>query len=140
MSYLPFAAPGTHSFTNVFVNPRAYEEFQKTGAWPDKTILVLEVRRGETNGSINKSGQFQTEITQTEVHLKDEARGGWAFYGFRDQGAPATMIARTADCYSCHQANGAVDTTFAQFYPTLLPIAREKKTLSAGYAAGEARR
>ena len=140
MSYLPFAAPGTHSFTNVFVNPSAYEVFQKTGTWPDKTILVLEVRRGETNGSINKSGQFQTEITQTEVHLKDEARGGWAFYGFRDQGALATMIARTADCYSCHQANGAVDTTFAQFYPTLLPIAREKKTLSAGYAAGEARR
>jgi len=50
------------------------------------------------------------------------------------------MIARTADCYSCHQVNGAVDTTFAQFYPTLLPVAREKKTLSAGYAAGEARR
>jgi hypothetical protein len=137
MSYLPFATPGSHSFTNVFVNPNAYAEFQKSGKWPDKTILVLEVRRGETNGSINKSGQFQTNIVQTEVHLKDEARGGWAFYGFRDQGTPATMIARTADCYSCHQANGAVDTTFVQFYPTLLPIARDKKTLSAGFAAAQ---
>jgi hypothetical protein len=140
MSYLPFATPGEHSFTNVFVNPAAYEQFHKTGKWPDKTILVLEVRRGETNGSINKSGQFQAEIVQTEVHLKDDARGGWAFYGFRDQGTPATMIARTADCYSCHQANGAVDTTFVQFYPTLLPVARDRKTLSAGYLAGESRR
>jgi hypothetical protein len=26
-----------------------------------------------------------------------------------------------------------VDTTFVQFYPTLLPLAREKKTLSEGY-------
>jgi hypothetical protein len=140
MSYSPFALPGAHSFTNVFVNPRSYDEFQKTGTWPDKTVLVLEVRRGEQNGSINRNGQFQTDIVQTEVHLKDEARGGWAFYGFRDQAAPATMIARTADCYSCHQANAAVDTTFVQFYPTLMPIAREKKTLSTGYLAGEAKR
>jgi len=140
MSYLPFALPGRHSFTNVFVNPSAFAEFQKTGTWPDKTTLILEVRRGETNGSINKSGQFQAEIVQTEVHLKDAARGGWAFYGFRDQATPAAITARTADCYSCHQANGAVDTTFVQFYPTLLAIAREKKTLSAGYLAGEAKR
>ena len=140
MSYLPFALPGTHSFTNVFVSPAAYNEFLKTGTWPDKTALVLEVRRGETNGSINKSGQFQAEITHTEVHLKDEARGGWAFYGFTDQRTPAAMTPRTADCYSCHQANGAVDTTFVQFYPTLLPLAREKKTLGPGYLAGEARR
>ena len=140
MSYSPFALPGSHSFTNVFVNPAAYDEFIKAGTWPDKTVLVLEVRRGEQNGSINRNGQFQTGIVQTEVHLKDAARGGWAFYGFRDQSAPATMVARTADCYSCHQANGAVDTTFVQFYPTLMPIAREKKTLSAGYLAGEAKR
>jgi hypothetical protein len=139
MSYLPFALPGRHSFTNVFVNPSAYESFQKTGTWPDKTTLILEVRRGETNGSINRNGQFQAEIVQTEVHLKDQTRGGWAFYGFRDQATPAAMTARTADCYSCHQANGAVDTTFVQFYPTLLPIAQEKKTLSAGYLTGEAK-
>ena len=140
MSYTTSAQPNAHSFTNVFVNPGSYAEFQKTGTWPDKTVLVLEVRRGETNSSINQRGQIQTDIVQTEVHLKDAARGGWAFYGFRDQSAPATMIARTADCYSCHQANGAVDTTFVQFYPTLLPLAREKKTLSAGYLAGEGKR
>jgi hypothetical protein len=28
-----------------------------------------------------------------------------------------------------------VDTTFVQFYPTLLPIAQAKKTLSVGYIA-----
>jgi hypothetical protein len=43
------------------------------------------------------------------------------------------MIPTTADCYSCHAAHGAVDTTFVQFYPTLLPIAKSKGTLSAGY-------
>jgi hypothetical protein len=47
------------------------------------------------------------------------------------------MIPRTANCYSCHQDHGAVDTSFVQFYPTLLPLARAKKTLSAGYLADE---
>jgi hypothetical protein len=43
------------------------------------------------------------------------------------------MIPTSADCYSCHADHGAVDTTFVQFYPTLLPIARSKGSLSAGY-------
>ena len=34
------------------------------------------------------------------------------------------MIPTAADCYSCHAAHAAVDTTFVQFYPTLLPIAQ----------------
>ena len=37
-------------------------------------------------------------------------------------------IPTTANCYSCHQEHGAVDTTFVQFYPTLAGIAREKGT------------
>jgi hypothetical protein len=37
------------------------------------------------------------------------------------------------ECYSCHSQHAAVDTTFVQFYPTLLPIARAKGTISASY-------
>jgi hypothetical protein len=48
------------------------------------------------------------------------------------------MTARSADCYSCHAKHAAVDTTFVQFYPTLLPIAKTKQTLSAAYQAEEA--
>jgi len=43
------------------------------------------------------------------------------------------MIPASADCYTCHAAHAAVDTTFVQFYPTLLPIAKSKATLSASY-------
>jgi hypothetical protein len=69
-----------------------------------------------------------------EVHVKDEARfpGGWGFFSF-DGDKPATMIPATASCYSCHEQHGAVDTTFVQFYPTLLPTANEKHTLSPSY-------
>jgi hypothetical protein len=138
MSYVPGVAPRMSVFDNAFVNPDAYQGFVKSGAWPDHTVLVLEVRRAEQNGSINRNGHFQSALVRTEIHVKDTARfnGGWAFFGFNDE-TPASMIPQTETCYSCHQKNGAVDTTFVQFYPTLLGIARDKKTLSPGYLAAE---
>ena len=136
MSYVPNAQPDHHMFDNVFVNPEAWRAFRKTGTWPDKTILVLEVRGAEGKGSINQNGNFQADsVMGLEVHVKDESRfqGKWAFFGFRDRIPTAKMIPQTEDCYSCHADHGAVDTTFVQFYPTLLPLATQKGTLAAPY-------
>lgn len=136
MSYSPNAMQGDHHmFDNVFVNPEAYKAFVETGTWPDKTMLVLENRMAEGKGSINQKGNYQgTEIMGIEVHVKDEARfpGKWAFFIF-DNAKTAKMVPTDMACYSCHSEHAAVDTTFVQFYPTLLPIARSKGTLSAGY-------
>ncbi len=140
MSYLEAAqAPGMSAFDNVFVNREAWTSFQQTGTWPDKTVMVLEVRRGQQNGSINKHGRFQTDRLGAEIHVKDTARfkGGWAFFGFDGDG-PGQQLPATAACYACHQQHAAVDTTFVQFYPTLLPIAQKHGTLSAAYLADEA--
>ena len=134
MDYNPQAQAMGHSmFDNVFVNPEAYKVFQQTGTWPDKTMLVLEVRGASSKGSINKAGHFQTgNMMGMAVHVKDSAHGGWAFYGF-DEGKPAEAIPHKAVCYSCHEQHAAVDTTFVQFYPTLLETAKQKGTLSPGY-------
>jgi hypothetical protein len=135
MSYNPAMQMGDHHmFDNVFVNPEAYKAFVETGTWPDKTTLVLEVRGAVGKGSINQKGNYQGTAMGVEVHVKDEARfpGKWAFFGFGDD-KTAKMIPRSADCYSCHAAHAAVDTTFVQFYPTLLPIARSKGTLTVAY-------
>jgi hypothetical protein len=118
MSYLPSPVRPVSTFGNVFVNPEAYDAFIENGTWPDKTVLVLEVRRAEPNASINRFA-------------------GWAFFAFPDE-MPAAMIPRTANCYSCHEEHAAVDTTFVQFYPTLLAIARSKNTLTAHYLAEDA--
>jgi hypothetical protein len=125
---------GHHMFDNVFVNPEAYAAFVKTGTWPDKTMLVHEGRNAEGKGSINLKGNYQGATMDLEVHVKDKARfpGNWAFFSF-DDGKAAKMIPMSADCYSCHEAHAAVDTTFVQFYPTLLPIATSKGTLAAAY-------
>ena len=136
MSYSPTAqAASRHIFDNVFVNPKAYRSFLRTGTWPDKTMLVLENRGVVSKGSINQSGNYQSlEVTGLEVHVKDSARfkGKWAFFVFRGEKA-AKVVPQAANCYSCHSAHAAVDTTFVQFYPTLLPVARRQGTLSAEY-------
>ena len=139
MSYVDGGQPGMSMFDNVFVNREAWESFQKTGTWPDKTVMVLEVRAGQQNGSINKRGRFQTQRVGAEIHVKDTARfkGGWAFFGFDGEG-PGQLLPASAACYACHQQHAAVDTTFVQFYPTLLPIARAHKTFGQGYLADEA--
>jgi Cytochrome P460 len=135
MSYNPAMQMGHHMFDNVFVNPDAWRAFVKSGTWPDKTVLVLEARGAEDKGSINQKGNFQgAAIMGLEVHMKDQARfaGKWAFFGFSG-GQTAKMIPLTENCYSCHRDHGAVDTTFVQFYPTLMPIAKEKGTVDAAY-------
>ncbi len=136
MSYNPKAMQmDHHMFDNVFVNPESYKAFQETGTWPDKTTLVLEVREAKGKGSINQRGNFQgTDIMGLEVHVKDEARfpGKWAFFPF-DDAKTAKMIPTNMECYTCHAQHAAVDNTFVQFYPTLLPIAQSKGTLSEGY-------
>ncbi len=140
MSYAPNPS-GMTMFDNVFVNPAAYRSFVATGTWPDKTVMVLESRGAESKGSINQSGHYQsTDVMGIEVHVKDAARfpGGWAFFHFASPTANGKIFPQTASCYSCHQQHGAVDTTFVQFYPTLLPIARDKKTLSDAFLKDEA--
>ena len=134
MSYTSSANPSHSMFDNVFVNPASYRSFLATGTWPDKTTLVLEVRGAESPISINKRGHTQSgEIMGMEVHVKDaRLEGGWGFFEF-DNPNSAKLVKRPASCYQCHESHAAVDTTFVQFYPTLLSLAKTKGTLSAAY-------
>jgi hypothetical protein len=136
MSYREESGTAGHStFDNVFVDPAAYRDFQRNGTWPDKSLLVLESRAAAGTGSINRHGKFQTaERKGVEVHVKDTRRfsGGWAFFSF-DGTRPASQIPASEACYACHLQHAAVDTTFVQFYPTLLGIAAQKGTLAPGY-------
>jgi hypothetical protein len=146
MTYRERAGAPDHSvFDNVFVNPEAYQSFLATGTWPDKTIMVLENRSAEAkDGVIVKGGRFQnTEINGMEIHVKDSARfkregpnGSWGFFDVEK--GKGTPFPATASCFTCHEAHAAVDTTFVQFYPTLLPIAEAKRTFSDAYVKDRA--
>ena len=131
MTYRRMSGGEGPAFTNVYVNPIAYRSFVATGRWPDKTMLVLEVRASASKGSINQGGSYQGDLLGIEGEVKDFAKSsgsGWAFYAFGKQSA-GRMLPRTEDCYACHADHGAVDNTFVQFYPTLLEIAQRKGTV-----------
>ena len=127
------------NFDNVFVKPASYRAFRETGHWPDKTMFILEIRRSHGKGSINNGGHYQSEIVSIEAAVKDETRfpQKWAYINF-GRGEKAKPLAATSSCNSCHSQNAAVENTFVQFYPTLLDIATEKKTLNPPYVAKSA--
>lgn len=126
-------------FQNVFVNRSSYGSFVETGAWPDGTIFVLEIRAAATEVSINRAGRFQTELVALEAEVKDSRfPDGWAFFDFGRAGALSEVSEpltgeRVARCVECHTDHTAVERTFVQFYPTLLEVAREKGTLRPGF-------
>ncbi len=120
-------------FDNVFVDPQAWAAFKTSGHWPQGTVFVMENRGAATKGSINRAGRFQTsEFMGLEFHVRDAARfkGGWGFFA-SDGTRPAALQPESASCYACHEAHGALDTTFTQFYPTAKEIALAKHSLLA---------
>jgi len=138
MTYGPLApasATGTPRFDNVFVSRPAYQAFLKSGQWPDKTTFVLEIRNSESKGSINKAGHFQSGLAGIEAEVKDH--GQWTFYSFDGGATEGKPFPRTQSCYACHAANGAVDNTFVQFYPTLLLVAKAHGTYNGPLAFTE---
>jgi len=139
------AAGEDPAFDNVFVNPAAYREFVKSGAWPDGTIFILELRRGVANESINKGGRTQSGIVAIEAAVKDGQRfpEKWAYFHFAEKkGEPATEakpFPKSAACYTCHSQHAAVDNTFVQFYPTLIEVAKAKGVWRAANEAPKAK-
>ena len=127
-------------FDNVFVTRDAYDEFLRSGTWPDKTMFILEGRRAEANVSINNGGHTQGQMAFMEAAVKDTTRfkntGGWGYFSFDSRGGlveSAAALPPTASCYACHSANTAVDNTFVQFYPELFAVAKARGTVKATY-------
>jgi len=131
MNYSP--ASGSHEmFTNVFVQRWAYEAFLKSGKWPEHSMFVIDVRNAESEGSINKTGHFQTDLMGLEVEVKDSTRNPnqWAYYDFQPNAKAAKPMPKGNDCWSCHDQHAAVEHTFVQFYPTLKPVAKNFGTFN----------
>ena len=124
MNYSP-APGGREMFTNVFVQRWAYEQFLKSGKWPEQSMFVIDERDAESKGSINKRGHFQTDLIGLFVEVKDSTRNPdkWSYYGF-EPNAKAAEATPKGDCWSCHDQHAAVEHTFVQFYPTLKPVAK----------------
>ena len=112
-------------FHNVYINPEAYQHYARTGKFPDKTMLVMDVyaaKQREPQNIVTK-GFYPAEQLQIEVAVKnskrpDGAKTDWAYYAFPQNQATAKAFADSA-CYQCHRKHADDDNVWVQFYPTL---------------------
>jgi len=125
MNYSP-GPDGHELFTNVFVQRWAYDAFSKSGKWPEQTMFVIDERDAASRSSINQKGHYQTDLVGLAVEVKDSAHNPdtWSYYGFSADSQTADAKPKGNGCFSCHEAHGAVEHTFVQFYPTLKPVAK----------------
>ena len=116
--------PENPKFHNIYIQPFAYQQYKKTGKFPEGTILMMEVLSAGSHASINRRGQFEDKMTGVEAAVKDSKHipEGWGYFSF-DGGdgkiAPTAKAFPKERCWSCHSEHGANDNVFTQFYPVL---------------------
>jgi hypothetical protein len=112
---------GADQFHHVYLRPESYDAFRRTGRFPEKTVLVLELHEAAQKVAPTRHGRFEGKRVALEVAVKDRERfpDGWAYFSFGDGSRrSATAFART-DCFNCHRQHAKSDNVFVQFYPVL---------------------
>ena len=109
-----FSHDGTGRPQNVYMNPEAYQTYQRTGKFPEGAVLVLEssVARGQ-DGKPSLVASVKNPL------------GGWGYFRFTDtdrKTMDAQALPETAGCLACHRDKGATDHVFTQFYPVLRSV------------------
>ena len=122
---------GPGRFHNIYIDTVAFRRYDRTGTFPDKTMLLMDVFESVSKASINRHGHFEGKRVAIEMAVKDIDRfkTGWAYFDFKGDEKGIKTTARAfpkSRCYDCHLEHGAVDNVFVQFYPILRPA--EKPT------------
>jgi hypothetical protein len=127
-------------FHNVYIDRPAYEHYARTGKFPDKTVLVLELfesKRKEPRNIVT-AGQYEGNRIAVEVAVKDTERPDgsktpWAYYDFTGKPGPSgrgmldsAKAKPDSNCYDCHKEHADVDNVWVQFYPTLRELAKSE--------------
>jgi hypothetical protein len=120
-------------FHNVYMQPWAYEEYLKTNAFPEGTIMFKELQltlpppqfpdgsRNEPSGR----GYFPGAFNGGDVTVKDTKRyaatGGWGYFDFNhfEPKAKMTGVQPKEKCAFCHIASAKKDEVWTQFYRLL---------------------
>ena len=119
-------------FHAVYMDPISYASFEKTGVYPNGTVLVKELSAVGSKEASSGKGYFMGEFTGLEITVKDSARykddpGNWGYYSFGHKYPLKAEAAKNAvsSCNSCHEKNASYsgnaskDWVFEQYYPVL---------------------
>jgi hypothetical protein len=118
-------------FHNIYLKPEDYAAYVRTGMFPDRTVLVMDVYRAQTRDAkgVVTAGSYDGLSLGIEVAVKNKSRPDgsttdWAYYDFTDRSGgghfPADKAAEVdKECYDCHKANAGDDNVWVQFYPVI---------------------
>lgn len=124
---------GFPEYHHVYVNPDAFAVYQRTGEFPEGTVIAKELvllKKGDyQDGSANAAsgrGYFAGKFNGMDVMVKDSKRyretQGWGFFNFGHHAPPYAKTAQAApaeSCAACHEANAQKNMVFTQYYPIL---------------------
>jgi hypothetical protein len=127
MGYNPgsFNAANPGQFQVVLMEPTAYQQFVKSGAYAPGSMFLLAFYNADKQArSINQNGFTQADLTNYEIHVISPKVGAekHAFFMFGADAPQGQRLPPKNSCVTCHTDHGAFDGTFAQFYPTLRPL------------------
>jgi hypothetical protein len=113
-------------FHSVYINPAAYTNYEKTGEFPDGTVIVKELVSVGDKEATSGEGYFMGEFIGLEVSMKDKTRfkdepANWAYFSFGHE-YPLKEKAKAqpaSSCNECHEGNAEDDWVFTQYYPVL---------------------
>lgn len=116
-------------FHNVYIDPKSFKHWKKTGEFRDGTVIIKELLSVGSKAAVSGKGYFMGEYIGLEATIKSKKHfakepGNWAYFSFSraDHKLPVNDTATafpTAACASCHVASAADDMVFTQYYPVL---------------------
>jgi hypothetical protein len=121
-------------FHSVYMNPDAYDHYEKTGDFPNGTVFVKELVSVGDKEATSGKGYFMDEFSGLEVAIKDKTRfkdepANWAYFSFGHK-YPLKEKAKaqpTSSCNECHEGNADDDWVFTQYYPVLRAAKKSAK-------------
>lgn len=125
---------GFPEYHNVYVHPAAFAAYQRSGQWPEGTILLKELQltldgRASDGSRVEASGRgyFPGQRNGIDIAVKDTQRfkdtNGWGFFNFGHHAPPYAKTAAAApkaSCAGCHEQNATADMVFSKFYAPIL--------------------
>lgn len=131
----PHYNPGM--FHHTYMQPEAYAQYRKTGEFPEKTMMILEIFESVGKVRPDTKGFSQGRRVALEVSVKDRERveEGWAYYNFAlkdNRPAAAARPLPKGMCYKCHETHANEDRVFTQFYPVLREAREAREAEAAG--------
>ncbi|KIO47900.1 cytochrome P460 family protein, partial [Nitrosospira sp. NpAV] len=115
-------------FHTVYIDPKSWEHWKKTGKFRDGAILIKEMTSVGSKAAASGKGYFMGDFIGLEATIKSKREfpnepGNWGYFSFTNEDHKSIKktanLEPTANCNGCHEASAQDDFVFTQYYPVL---------------------